>query len=323
MTNYQNHRNSVLLTWLVYCAAWMTGGAAVAATPAPCMNAAQEVVIRGIVSNEHVNASDGRDLKVWMITTENPVCINVVIDGDTAQISQTWVSRIQVLGPIPPVGVPVDLKGTLKTGNSTKYYAVPNTLMINSIATVNKTVNAGSSGTEAASGSLAAKSSRKDDAEMKPQKAANRTRSTELKTPSLPRAISDALQTAKQMALLYKVDTLETEFDDTPGASGYSLYLHYHQDAFAEHLAGQKALIAFDNNYNLAREFVKQLIKIDQDPLDKKNPRYVDVCSVVDRVSVLTRKPEFELIGCARYDPGKDMIDPDFTKISERLVVPK
>jgi len=256
-------------------------------------------------------------LVVWILTTENPVCINVFIDSDSIQKSQTYVSRIQILGAAPPEGVLIDLNGILRTGNTANFYAVPNTITVISGTKVRK------NGADITAAAPPVEVIKRDDVEIKPKKTVNRGRESETKEQAIPKSVTDALQKAKQMALLFKVENLEIEFDDTPGASGYSIYLHYGKNVFTSQRTRQETVIAFDNDYNLAREFVKQLINSGLDPAVKSSSRYVEVCSVVDGTDAATKNPDFELIGCARYNPEKDTIDPDFIKISDPLPVAK
>jgi len=297
------HHNQASLTVLFFCASLMFSGLAAGATSATCLSNSDEVVIRGMAQAERLKVNDGREITVWILTTENPICINEFADADSLKKAPASVSRIQITGVAPPAGVLIDFKGILRTGNAASYYAVPNSIAVSSAAKVRK------SGGEVVAAAGPVKNARSHETEVKAQ--------------PVPKAVTDALQAAKPMALLFKVDSLEIELDDTPGAGGYSIYLHYNKDVFTDRWAGQEAIIAFDNDYNLAREFVKQLINTGQDPAVKTNPKYVDVCSEIDGVNALSKMPEFELIGCARYTPAKDVIDPDFTRISDRLVAPK
>ncbi|TDK67562.1 hypothetical protein [Sapientia aquatica] len=324
-----------LLKCLMCCAALLFSSLSLAATPAHCINNADDVVLRGTATKEPLKMSDGRVISVWILTTETAVCIYEFNDTDTLKKSPVNVSRIQILGAAPPTGVLIELHGMLRTGNFTPYYAVPNSISVSSGIRVRK-----KSADEATTPSSSKRSDDGDNRialeaialplELKraeePKLKKNTDNASNAFTPDrtvrqspIPTQIMTALTTAKQKAMLFNVDLMEVESDDTPGASGYSIYIRYKKESFTGNWLGREAVVSYDDQYNLATEIVKQLVKIDQDPGMKAHSRYVSVCSELDGATSAAGKPVVEFLGCANYSPDKDVVDRDFTKVSTKF----
>ena len=300
-----------LARMLFFYSAMMLHDLAVCADPAPCLNNADDVVIRGVASKE----SDGKENEVWVLTTETLICIHELLDAKPVKKSRTYVNRIQILGVPPPAGMLIDLKGKLITGNFTNDFAVPNSISVVSSTKVHDTSD------EVRNPSVTTETDHRHDVELNPHETANND-VLETTPETIPRNIIKALQLAKQAQPLFKVNLVELDIDESPGESGYSVYLRYSSEVFSGSLAGQEAKIAFDNNNNFATAFVKQLINIGEDPAIKMNPRAVSVCSEVDGLAADLKTPELQLIGCAQYSPDNALVDPDFKKIAGKLTTP-
>jgi hypothetical protein len=106
-----------------------------------------------------------------------------------------------------------------------------------------------------------------------------------------------------------RVDHVEMKIHS--GFFGYDLYIHYKKEGFSGVWAGQEVATAYGDDYHLASEFVKQLVKSGRDPSAEPNQKYVGACAEEDGFTTITGKPGIKLLGCAQYDPYKDAVDPD------------
>ncbi|MEG3135512.1 hypothetical protein SC206_18300 [Rouxiella sp. T17] len=86
------------------------------------------IVLKGTASKEALIMADGKTSYVWIFTTPNPICIRE-LNGDDSKYNKE-VSRFQILGSPPPVGIPLELTGSLSIENVTQYYAVPDAITV-------------------------------------------------------------------------------------------------------------------------------------------------------------------------------------------------
>jgi hypothetical protein len=126
------------------------------------------------------------------------------------------------------------------------------------------------------------------------------------------RACEAAVKAASLSEESDRVDHVEIQIHS--GVFGYDLYIHYRKDGFSGVWAGREVAIAYGDDYHLAREFVKQLVKISRDPSTAPNQKYVGACGEEDGFTTITGKPGIKLLGCAQYDPYKDAVDPDYKR---------
>ncbi|MGA2989546.1 MAG: hypothetical protein ABSD88_03645 [Candidatus Korobacteraceae bacterium] len=100
--------------------------------PSPrCYNDGDSVSLRGVASPVMLKMANGTVSKVWVLTTETPVCVMEQAPWNDAP-KQITVLRVQVIGSAPPLGSAVELKGKLSTGNITQYYAEPTAITVTS-----------------------------------------------------------------------------------------------------------------------------------------------------------------------------------------------
>ena len=101
------------------------------------------------------------------------------------------------------------------------------------------------------------------------------------------------------------------------GVLGYDFYIHYRKEGFSEEWAGSEAATAYGDDYHLATEFVKQLVKHGRSPSREPDPKFIGACGEEDGFTTVSGKPGIRLLGCAQYDPTKDAVDPDFRPSAE------
>ena len=94
-----------------------------------CYPVGAYMTLLGRAVAEHVQLSDGSSKDIWMLAMDPPLC---VIDKRYSQDSQgrMSVSRVQIVGAVPPTGVPLMLTGTLSTRNAPQYFIVPTALSV-------------------------------------------------------------------------------------------------------------------------------------------------------------------------------------------------
>jgi len=94
-----------------------------------CLHDGERVTLQGIASSAHLTMANGSATTVWVIEIQDGICV----DQPTAESQEggrATIRRFQVIGPPPPPGVPIELIGTLSTGNVTQSYAVPNAIKV-------------------------------------------------------------------------------------------------------------------------------------------------------------------------------------------------
>lgn len=94
-----------------------------------CYPVGAYMTLLGRAVAERVQLSDGSPKDIWMLAMDPPLC---VIDKRYSQDPQgrISVSRVQIVGPVPPAGVPLMLTGTLSTRNAPQYFIVPTALSV-------------------------------------------------------------------------------------------------------------------------------------------------------------------------------------------------
>lgn len=112
--------------WLVLpiLAAWSAGVFA-----QMCYPVGTPLTMLGRTVRESAQSSDGSPTEVSMLAMDPPLC---VIDKRYSQDPQgrISVSRVQILGQMPPPGLAVSATGTLVTGNSPRYFIVPTAMWV-------------------------------------------------------------------------------------------------------------------------------------------------------------------------------------------------
>ena len=112
--------------WLLLSA--LFSGAAIAQVQS-CYPVGTTMTLLGKAVPESIQLSDGSAKTIWMLAMNPPLC---VIDKRYSQDPQgrISVSRIQIVGPNPPTGVPIMLVGILSTRNGPQYFIVPTQLSV-------------------------------------------------------------------------------------------------------------------------------------------------------------------------------------------------
>jgi hypothetical protein len=106
-----------------------------------------------------------------------------------------------------------------------------------------------------------------------------------------------AIATAVKNANLSPATRMVTGKADT---MSYSLLVEYDRD-----------INAAQDNYLLAASFVRYLVSVGRDPSAEKGKRGVHVCAQQAGLTTVSGKPGVRPLGCAHYNPFKDVITQD------------
>jgi hypothetical protein len=102
---------------------------AMGAAHAECFRDGSAVTLQGTASAQTLTLANGSVKTVSVLNLTAPICATENVDPkDLNQNSQ--ISRIQVIGVPPPLGVLIELTGSLSTGNFTQYDAVSTAITV-------------------------------------------------------------------------------------------------------------------------------------------------------------------------------------------------
>lgn len=102
---------------------------AMGAAHAECFRDDSVVTLQGTASAQTLTLANGSAKTVSVLDLATPIC--AIENVDPTHLNQnTQISRIQVIGVPPPLGVPIELTGRLSTGNFTQYDAVPTAITV-------------------------------------------------------------------------------------------------------------------------------------------------------------------------------------------------
>lgn len=132
---------------------------------------------------------------------------------------------------------------------------------------------------------------------------------------SIPQDIRSCEAAVKATSLSEESDKIDhVEMRIHSGVFGYDLYIHYKKEGFSGIWAGSEVGRAYGDDYHLASEFVRQLVKSGRNPSAEPNQKFVAACGEEDGFTTITGRPGIKLLGCAQYDPYSDAVDPDFRR---------
>lgn len=96
---------------------------------AACYQDGDIVTVTGIIIDQPIELANGSKTSAPVLKTTKPICVIQENFGESPDVPAN-VSRLQLLGKNPVYGVMVELKGRIRTGGVSQYYAVPNALEV-------------------------------------------------------------------------------------------------------------------------------------------------------------------------------------------------
>ena len=81
-----------------------------------CYNHGDVITVQGVATAQPLKLANGQVTQGWVLVTDRPICLMKSSEGNNAS-HEIGVSRLQIVGQPPPVGVLIELTGRLSAGN--------------------------------------------------------------------------------------------------------------------------------------------------------------------------------------------------------------